>query len=148
MKKIIRLIHRFDTQPEKKSLDSQRGATLVEFAIIASVLFLLLFAIIEFGMYLYNQQVITNASREGVRAGIVSKNPRITDTEIEQIVNNYCQNHLVTFGNANNPITVSDSRADAKFGENLTVTVSFNYGSLFLPFMTKVMQAQAVMRYE
>jgi Flp pilus assembly protein TadG len=148
MKKNKKIFHIFNARSEKKSLASQKGATLVEFAIIASVLFLLLFAIIEFGMYLYNQQVITNASREGVRAGIVSKKPRVPDPEIKNIVNNYCQKHLVTFGNANDPITVSDSKADAKFGENLTVTVSFNYGSLFLPFMTKVMQAQAVMRYE
>ncbi len=148
MQKIKRLFHIIDYRIKKHSLNSQKGATLVEFAIIASVLFLLLFAIIEFGMYLYNQQVITNASREGARAGIVSRIPRVLASEITQVVNGYCQSHLVTFGGANNPITVSDPRNDAKYGENLSVTVSYKYGSLFLPFMTKTMVAQTVMRYE
>jgi Flp pilus assembly protein TadG len=146
MKKIF---HRFEIWSEKKSPNAQKGATLVEFAIIALVLFTLLFAIIEFGMYLFNQQVITNASREGARHGIISRVPRVTITEIEQKVNDYCQDHLVTFGSANNPvINVPDHNPNAKFGEPLTVTVSYNYGALFLPFMTKQMQAQTIMRYE
>ena len=148
MQKNKRIIHIFDARYEKKGLNSQKGATLVEFAIIANVLFLLLFGMIEFGMYLYNQQVITNASREGARAGIVSADPRISAAEIQQVVNTYCQSYLVTFGGANNPTTVSNPNPDAKFGDPLTVTVTFNYGALFLPFMNQVMQAQTVMRYE
>ncbi len=48
-------------------LRSERGASLVEFALIAPLLFVLLFGIIEFGAMLYDQAVITNASREGAR---------------------------------------------------------------------------------
>jgi Flp pilus assembly protein TadG len=148
MQKNKTIFHRVDTRSAKNSLNSQKGATLVEFSLIALVLFTLLFAIIEFGMYLYNQQVITNASREGARAGIVSRVPRMLESEIKDVVDDYCQENLVTFGAANSPITVSNPDPDAEFGDNLTVTVSFDYGSLFLPFMTKTMTAQTVMRYE
>jgi Flp pilus assembly protein TadG len=41
----------------------QRGGSALEFAIVLSLLVLILFGIIEFGLVLYNQQVITNASR-------------------------------------------------------------------------------------
>jgi Flp pilus assembly protein TadG len=148
MKNIKRILHRFDAQSAKKTRDCQKGATMVEFSIIALLLFTLLFAIIEFGMYMYNQQVITNASREGARAGIVSRIPRLDGGEIKNVVDGYCKDHLVTFGNANSPTTLSNPKEDAKFGENLTVTVSFNYESLFLPFMSKTMVGEAVMRYE
>jgi hypothetical protein len=48
----------------------QKGAAAVEFAVVLPLLVLLLFGSIEFGLLLYNQEVITNASREGARAGI------------------------------------------------------------------------------
>jgi Flp pilus assembly protein TadG len=151
MQQIKQIFHIIDTRSAKKSLNSQKGATLVEFALIASLLFLLLFAIIEFGIYLFNKQVITNASREGARFGIVSKEERMTEEEIRQVVNLYCQNNLVTFGAANDPVTatlpVDSDKDDASFGDELTVTVTFNYGYLFLPFNSE-MKAVTVMRYE
>jgi Flp pilus assembly protein TadG len=51
----------------KKIINETCGAALVEFAIITPLLFVLLFGIIEFGIVLYDQAVITNASREGAR---------------------------------------------------------------------------------
>jgi DNA-binding NarL/FixJ family response regulator len=54
-------------------LKLQTGAQLVEFAIILPLLITILFAVIEFGFMLYDQAIITNASREGAR-GYVSKN--------------------------------------------------------------------------
>ena len=49
----------------------EHGGSLVEFAVIAPLLFVILFGIIEFGILIYDKAVITNASREGARAGIV-----------------------------------------------------------------------------
>ena len=43
----------------------------MEFAIVMPLLFVILFGIIEFGILLYDKAMITNASREGARAGIV-----------------------------------------------------------------------------
>jgi hypothetical protein len=44
---------------------------MVEFALVAPMFFLLLFAIIEFGRYVYYMQVLNNAAREGARYAIV-----------------------------------------------------------------------------
>lgn len=48
-----------------------RGQALVEFSLVAPLFFLLLFAIIDFGRYVYYVQVLNNAAREGARYAIV-----------------------------------------------------------------------------
>jgi hypothetical protein len=45
----------------------QKGAETVEFAIVAPLLFFVIFAIIEFSMMLYNLAIITAGSREVAR---------------------------------------------------------------------------------
>ena len=47
------------------------GQAMVEFAIVAPIFFLMLFAIIDFGRYVYYVQVLNNAAREGARYAIV-----------------------------------------------------------------------------
>jgi len=49
-----------------------RGQTLVEFALIAPIFILMLFALIDFGRVIYAQETITQDSREGARAGLVA----------------------------------------------------------------------------
>jgi Flp pilus assembly protein TadG len=44
---------------------------LVEFAFVAPIFFLLIFAMIDFGRYVYYVQVLNNAAREGARYAIV-----------------------------------------------------------------------------
>lgn len=44
---------------------------MVEFALVAPLFFLVIFAIIDFGRYVYYVQVLNNAAREGARYAIV-----------------------------------------------------------------------------
>jgi Flp pilus assembly protein TadG len=133
---------------------SQRGAAAVEMAVLLPVLTLIIFGIIEFGTYLYNQQVLTNASREGARAGIVQQTPRVTDSAIGQIVNNYASGRLVTFGNGGtSPSTVVASTGTG-FGSNLTVTATYQYSFLvvgnLIPGLEnpRTMRAATTMKFE
>jgi len=48
-----------------------RGASAVEFALIMPVFFLLLFGIVDFGWYFFNQHTIQYATREGTRLALV-----------------------------------------------------------------------------
>jgi hypothetical protein len=48
-----------------------RGQALVEFALVAPIFFLAIFAIIEFGWYVYQVQTLNEAAREGARYAIV-----------------------------------------------------------------------------
>ena len=136
---------------------SQRGASAVEFGLLLPLLMIITFGIIEFGTYLYNQQVITNASREGARAGIVARSPnRVPQSEINTVVQNYCANHLVTFGAATTPNVTYPLgyNSTAAFGTDLGVQVNYRYDFLVLPGFTpgigtfRNMHALTVMKYE
>jgi len=50
---------------------SQAGAELVEFALVLPMLLLVFGGIVDFGMLLQRQQVVTNAAREGARLGVL-----------------------------------------------------------------------------
>jgi Flp pilus assembly protein TadG len=144
---------------------SQKGAAMLEFALILIPLLLITFGIIEFGMLIYNKQVITNASREGARAGIVASLPRVSTTAIDTVVQDYCRNHLVTFATTNPPpVTTFPSGASipggggysstAAFGTNLGVRVRYDYSFNVIPnFITgftglRTIEALTVMKYE
>lgn len=143
---------------QKRSNHRQNGAAAVEFAIVLPLLIILLFGIIEFALILYDKAVITNASREGARAGIVSKTNRLSDSEITTIVNGYCQNYLISFGTSNTAVGITwldnDANSSKSFGDELSVSVSYPYSFLVLPnFLTGltgslVLTAVTVMRYE
>lgn len=51
--------------------DRESGQALVEFALVAPLLFLLLFGIIEFGRFVYTSHILNEATREGARYAIV-----------------------------------------------------------------------------
>ena len=57
--------------PKISSFKDQTGAAAVEFALIASVLFVLVFGIIEFGRIFNELEVMNSAAREGARAAAV-----------------------------------------------------------------------------
>ncbi len=134
-------------------MHGQEGVAAIEFALVLPLLVLLAFGIIEFSLALYDKAVITNASREGARAGIVFRDPAVTDGEIIGIVNQYCQKRLVTFGSAIQP-TTAVIREGSSTGDDLTVQVNYQYTFLVIPgLITNMtggipMTAQTVMRME
>lgn len=146
----------------KRELKSCRGAAIVEFAIILPLLFMLILGIIEFGLLLYNKAIITNASREGARAGVVfnvngsgTYSP-LSGGEIRAVINSYTSNHLVTFGAPPDPPDVTPC---ASRGSDLTVTITYPYTFLAFSNLAKLvgggtfpgtitLSSQAVMRCE
>ena len=114
-------------------LKNQTGGSLIEFVIIAPLLLVILFGIIEFGILIYDKAMITSASREGARAGIVFRHPtRVTNAEIETVIRNYCEAHLISFGAGTGLTIPPPSRTGNAAGDTLTVTV--NYQFRFLVF--------------
>lgn len=79
---------------------NQKGAAILEFAIVLPFLLVLVFGMIEFGLIAYNKQVITNASREGARwaIGQPSTGPLRSPDSVEDVVKNYWNNNkLISF---------------------------------------------------
>jgi len=134
-------------------INNQNGAALVEFAIVLPVLLMLIFGMIEFSILLYDKAMITNASREGARAGIVYSFPTpVTTAAITQTVNNSLQTNLISLGGASVP-TITAGQCTGS-GAPLTVTVTYPYNFLVLPNFvqslsgTITLNAQTVMRCE
>ncbi len=154
----------FRRSPAPSEADGQRGVAMVEFAIVLPLLLIILFGIVEFGLVLFNKQVITNASREGARYGIVATNgtQRVSQADIQGIVNDYCGGKLITFDDTSGNTSTPECPVDypdgfdinAPFGQELTVRVQFDYTFLVLPALlpkdweTINLIATTAMRYE
>ncbi len=106
----------------------QEGASLVEFSVIAPLFVVLLFGLVEFGMAIYDKGVLTNASREGARFGVVYSNPRKTETEIRNKVQTYLTNAGFT-----DTATINVTGAGGNSGASLQVTVTYPYHFTVLP---------------
>jgi len=109
-------------------LKHNAGAMAVEFALVAPIFLLLLFATIELGIYLHDRQVLANAAREAARVGIIMQNPRITTTVIQQTALNFSAtligaNLTCTPGGACSEITVTPPPNVAS-GNPLTVNIT------------------------
>jgi len=138
-------------------LQNHRGVAAVELAICLPILILLVCGSIEFGLLFYNEQVITNASREGVRAGIVA-GTKIAD--IKTIVENYCDGKLINLNGSNelqssliftNPDADGDNEPDPDTNNDIFVRVDYDYDFLFagiLGFTGKTLSAKTIMRME
>jgi Flp pilus assembly protein TadG len=142
------------TRPPSKRSHTQRGAAVVEFALILPILLGLLVGGIDLSLALYDKAVITNASREGARAGIVARNPQLSDTQIRQVVNQYAQSALVNLGANPAAPTVVIQKGSLGGDPTLQVTVSYTFqgiglGSLFQSLGKPwVLQSSTVMVYE
>ncbi|NGZ02196.1 MAG: pilus assembly protein [Nitrospira sp. WS238] len=130
---------------------NDRGAVAAEFALLLPVFLLILFGIIEFGMLMYGREVVTNAAREGARAGIVQGPPKRTIGEITTIANNY----LTGTGINQADVTFTPAGVGLTSPNMLTVTAVYNYNFL-IPYIPAVIgipnplviTTQAVMRHE
>jgi Flp pilus assembly protein TadG len=150
-----------------RKINNQNGAAMVEFAIVLPLLLTLIFGIIEFGVMFYDKAVITNASREAARVGIMYTSsviqPSFTKAERDDVITdtviNYSESHLITFG-VSSPPTISlagdctDTKGRTNAGKPLTVSVTFRYTFLVLPnFISSLIgpiniSAETVMRCE
>ena len=105
---------------------NERGAVAAEFALLLPLLLIILFGIIDFGMMMYSREIVTNAAREGARAGIVQGPPKRTGGEILAIVDNYLT------GTGVNPADVNFTTAGAGPTNPYTLTVGGTYNYNFL----------------
>jgi Flp pilus assembly protein TadG len=112
----------------------QKGTAVVEFALVAPLLFLLLFGILDFGRALnyYNQE--TQLAGLGARAAAVDRNPdgvnQASGTSIQsQLVNTYAKGEL------NGKMTACISMPNGA-GVGKPVTVQTHYSFHFLPLIS------------
>ena len=106
----------------------QEGASLVEFALLAPFFVVLLFGLVEFGLSIYDKELLTNANREGARYGVVYTTPLKTATEITTKVQDY-----LTKSGFTDTATINVTGAAGDSGSSLTVSVTYPYTFQVLP---------------
>jgi Flp pilus assembly protein TadG len=121
-----------------------RGMAAVELALLLPLLFMILFGIIEFGVVIYDLQIITNASRNAVRSGIVASTPREPVATFEAVATGICDN-LISFHAASCSVSQTGYSSTATSGTTLTVTVSYPYSFLILPVFASLVPASLAM---
>lgn len=82
----------------RKGRPAQKGVAMIETALTLPLILLVLFGIINFGVALYNKSVITNASREAARNGIVYSSSAGNLNSIATFAQSRCVNRLINFG--------------------------------------------------
>jgi Flp pilus assembly protein TadG len=125
----------------------RRGASAVEFAVVAPVFLLLVFGMIEYGRMVMVQQVITHASREGARRAILGG---ATEANVQTVVEGYLANASIQGA----VVTVDPpDLSSVDSGAPVTVTVQINFSQVsWLPSPMYLgaaqLRASSVMRRE
>lgn len=130
----------------------QAGTSVVEMAIVLPLLLLLVFAIGDFGLAYTRWNSLTNAVREGARAGVVFRNPcdaATVTTEIQDTVSGFASSS----GLDGTRIVTNANGVCAGTGTQLVVdaTVPYDYIAMsalagFAPSIN--LSARTVMRNE
>jgi Flp pilus assembly pilin Flp len=121
---------------------SERGAAAVEFALIAMILFTLLFGIIQFGLWFWAWQAGGHAAREAARVAAV------TPCDAAKIVA-AGKKPLDGAPTTNTPTVDITKVSPVKVGDGITVRVRFTTLDLgFFPGFTGAIDKSATSRVE
>jgi Flp pilus assembly protein TadG len=138
-----------------RRLRCDKGAELIEFALVFPLLLLVLFGIMDFGLLFQRYETVTNAAREGARVAVL---PGYAQADVQARVVQY----LATAGLTATPtFAYTAPQAVNVGGACMTitgVTVGYPYRYLFIGniigmfggsgFGTRTLTATARMRYE
>jgi Flp pilus assembly protein TadG len=119
-----------------RKLKSQRGAAAVEFALIAPLLFMLIFGITEFGLAWSQKEVFIQAAREGARYAAVGceEEDGCAAGDVATRVENAAVGYDIT-----GSISVSPDPGCSRTDSSDTVTVSWSQDfSINIPFIPPV----------
>lgn len=131
-----------------RKLREQRGAAAVEFALIAPLLFMLIFGITEFGLAWSQREVFIQAAREGARfAAVGCEDGGCDNGEVATRVTNAAVGYTLS-----GPVSVSPNPGCSSSNSSDTVTVSwsqnFSINIPFIPPVTMSAPISAVFRCE
>jgi Flp pilus assembly protein TadG len=131
---------------------TQAGTTVVEATIVFPLMLLLVFAIGEFGVSFTRWNSLTNAVREGARAGVVFRSP-CDAGPVTTLVETTVANFASSSGIDSADITTTVTGACTGTGTQLTVTATVPYDYIALDALAALapstsLRARTVMRNE
>jgi len=157
----------------RKLKSDDNGQAILEFAYVLPFLMIVVLGVIEFGVLFYDQAVVTSATREGARAGIVFQKDSAGNywseaemqAKVQQTVNDYLQGRLISFGPATS-VTTTATRGGNVYADGvdyyeyapgnigkLEVAVAYQHEYLAIPNFigfgdTVNLAAETIMRLE
>jgi len=111
----------------RRSRRRDGGTVLVEFALVAPLLFLLLFGIVEFGWAFLQYLDVRHGAREGARLAAVNYGSSTDVAQSEEIIDETCLRMDTAAGST---ITVTVDDAARTIGRKATVRVSTGLDTL------------------
>ncbi len=143
----------------QKQKTAQRGAALVEFALVSSLLFLILFGIIEVGLLLGDQAQVGAAAREAARAASLGNTIESAETSgvnagtgIQLTASSVYLEKSLNSGTTWTPLgDTATGTNDAITGSLVRATVSYNHPlvtTLIFSGSTRLLVAKLVMQRE
>lgn len=97
---------------------NERGASLLELSIVASIFFTSLFGVLEFGRLLWTHNTLRDAARRGARYAVIRKNDAAGITAVK---------NMVVYGDPNaNPATATPVAAGLTTSNVQVDYVNFN----------------------
>jgi|SRR5579872_4338193 len=96
----------------RKADDRRRGVTLVESAIVLNLFLLLMFAVMEYGRFVMQGQLLINAAREGARYATVNTST-VTTAQVQSHVTGYLAGQMPS------SLVINVYQADPTTGANI-----------------------------
>jgi len=85
-------------------LASQRSQSMTEFALVAPILLLMLFGILDFGRLIYVYGTIVEAANEGARVAVRASSPLPSDLDVQTAAKNGAQSIALATNCPNGPL--------------------------------------------
>lgn len=114
----------------RKLIKNKQGQALVELALVLPILILLIMGTIEFGRIFHSYLLITNAAREGARAGIVGSDDAAIRTTVKDV--------SASLALTDNQINIEPVQGSRVRGVPLTIQVNYSI-TLITPVLDAVM---------
>lgn len=140
---------------------SEDGAALIEFVIVAFLLFTLVFGIIEFSMLMRSYQAVSHAAREGARTAALGSPRRTVEARVNDAATGITLSETqITYAPApatGTPATWSAWPDDASLSSNtvpsgdlikVQVSCQYNWVTGFFGSSPKTLTSSMVMRRE
>jgi len=114
----------------RKLIKNKQGQALVELALVLPILIMLIMGTIEFGRIFHSYLLITNAAREGARAGIVGLDDTAIRTRVKDV--------SVSLALADSQISIEPIQNSRVRGVPLTIQVDYSI-NLITPVLDVVL---------
>jgi Flp pilus assembly protein TadG len=105
--------------------ETDAGQTLVEFSLILPVMLILLFALVDFGRGFYTWLLVTNAAREGARAGATQQDEAAIEAKV---YDSFCSDYAAgDCGLDETKLDIDIDNAQGSRGDPVSVDLSYDF---------------------